>query len=174
MLREERHMRKEFLLASVVVLALVVVSIQFLSPKGIEAPSESYAQTGIYAQKVSSTAANEEPSPPFIRKPRYSYRAIRRSDPFLSPIGVENESNSKIGLLHVEGARLVGIANGPEGRLALFEDSDGTGFVLKRGDRVRDGKVTHITDSTVKITRNVYGEIQRLTFRLRPKGEVHG
>jgi hypothetical protein len=68
----------------------------------------------------------------------------------------------------------VGIANGPEGRLALFEDSDGTGFVLKRGDRVRDGKVTHITDSTVKITRNVYGEIQRLTFRLRPKGEVHG
>ena len=166
-------MRKELLLASVVVVALVLVSIQFLLPRMFEG-SEPRAQVQAQSHSIAGSGSSDKPSPPFMRKPGYVYRAVKRDDPFLSPIDGEKESNPYVGLLEVEGARLVGIADSRDGKLALFEDSDGVGYVLRHGDRVQNGKVTQITGTTVKIVRNVYGEIQRLTFRLRPKGEVHG
>ncbi len=44
---------------------------------------------------------------------------------------------------------LTGIIWGPSGRLALVNDTQGVGYIIKPGDQVIGGRVFAITDSSV-------------------------
>lgn len=75
------------------------------------------------------------------------YRTAGKRDPFATLI---NEARLKSGAMedripNVDGLRLVGVIESTEGQnSALFEDSEGYGYILKAGDKVRRGYVLRV------------------------------
>jgi len=155
------------LVASLVVLGLSL-------DRQVEVRSQPRQEKKPGSERRTVFASAAEDLARLFSKKRYVYKALDRKDPFLSPLEGAAGSGEGIDLMDAEGAKLVGIARSGGVRMAMFEDSEGKGYVLRVGDRVQDGKVSRITARTVKIVRNVYGEIQRLNFKMQPKGGEHG
>ncbi len=94
------------------------------------------------SRKLKGTMVAEFPSRLVIK-----YNSSGRRDPFATLI---NEARLKSGAMedripNVDGLRLVGVIESAEGRnSALFEDSEGYGYILKAGDKVRRGYVLRV------------------------------
>lgn len=66
----------------------------------------------------------------------------------------------------VEALRLVGILRGWSGSRALFEDREGRGYILRDGDRVRNGHVVSVSDRKVVFQINEYGWTRTVALTL--------
>lgn len=86
-----------------------------------------------------------------FRTEKYVYEPAGRKDPFKSLVQKKGEGSgvTDISSLDVSNLTLNGIIWGPSGRLALVNDTQGVGYIIKPGDQVIGGKVFAITDSSV-------------------------
>jgi hypothetical protein len=85
------------------------------------------------------------------------YQATGRPDPFM-PLIEEATSSGKGGELpDVETLRLVGILQDKKVSRALFEDYNGYSYILRTGDRVKNGFVLGIEDTRVLFQIRQYG-----------------
>jgi hypothetical protein len=85
------------------------------------------------------------------------YQAVGRPDPFM-PLIEEATTSAKNGELpDVETLRLVGILQDKKTSRALFEDYNGYSFILRTGDRVKNGFVLGIEDTRVLFQIRQYG-----------------
>ncbi len=94
--------------------------------------------------KPPAQAVQPEAGPPL---PPKAYEARQRRDPF-TPVTVSLGGKG----LQVGSAKLVGIIQGRRAPLALVEAPDGIGYILKAGDSLGDGRVTHIAPDAVTFT----------------------
>ncbi len=105
--------------------------------------------------KVKGTMVAEFPKRLVIK-----YKGGNRRDPFATLINVTKTYDSPMEqrIPNIEGIRLVGIIEAGEGaNRALFEDTDGYGYILKSGDKVRNGYVLRVDAKKVFFQIFEYG-----------------
>ncbi len=100
----------------------------------------------------------------------FFYNSHGKRDPF-EPLLTEEEVDT---LLNVGSAILVGIIQNGDSSIALLKDVNGTGFVLKKGDPVRGGRVLDIRDNEVVFLLSDYGFSRKVILRLEKNKESKG
>jgi len=111
--------------------------------------SAGYAADPPEASKtVGIKAAGEDT---LFRTETYVYEPAGRRDPFKSLVQKKGEGSgvTDVSSLDAGNLTLTGIIWGPSGRLALVNDTQGVGYIIKPGDQVIGGKVFAITDTSV-------------------------
>jgi len=116
---------------------------------------------------LSTDAAGQVDSLEILKKAlgiqRFDYTSGGRRDPF--------ETLFKGKELNVENVGLVGTIWGPKGRFALLKEPGGSGYVVGIGDRIADGRVIDITNSSVTFEINKFGVSSRVTLVMEEKIE---
>lgn len=108
-----------------------------------------------------------------IRDNSYYYSAFNRRDPFASLIVGEFVSEKKMEPVDMNQVALVGVITGDLDRFALLEDTRGFSYILRVGDRVRNGSVVAIGDESIVAQVTSFGQTQNLALHLakRDKGD---
>jgi len=106
-----------------------------------------------------------------IRNNEYFYQSYGRVDPFRALVTGKFEAAPRADLADINSSTLVGIMWGANEKYALLEDGHGNGFILKVGDRVRNGRIVAVQDDSVVATISLYGITSRVVLRLEQKKE---
>ncbi len=91
------------------------------------------------------------------------YKGKTGRDPFTSLIDIDKKTSGSVDLTkipNIETLHLVGVLESTQigGKdAALLEDLDGIGYILKTGDRVRNGYVAQIDEQAIYFRINEYG-----------------
>jgi hypothetical protein len=101
-----------------------------------------------------------------IRSNEFFYQSFGKSDPFRSLVDGKFEQQTAAELVDLSSARLVGVIWGGEDRFALVEDGDGFGYILRVGDRVRNGRVVSIRKSSLTARITLYGITNSVVLKL--------
>jgi len=99
-------------------------------------------------------------------EPEFSYNPVGKTDPFRPFIQLTAEKTPKSGFLtplqkyDISQLRLVAIITHPEGSVALVEDQQGRGYLLRRGTAIgrHEGKVKVIHKDRV-IVEEAYSDV---------------
>lgn len=114
--------------------------------------------------KIQGTLVAEFPKRLVIK-----YKSKGHRDPFETLINESKQYNNPVDqrIPNVEGLKLVGVieAGGKDNR-ALFEDTDGYGYILKTGDKVRKGYVLRVDKDKVYFQIFEYGWSRTVSLRL--------
>ena len=114
--------------------------------------------------KVKGTMVAEFPKRLVIK-----YRPGSRRDPFETLINEAKRYDNPIEqrVPNVEGLRLVGVIESRAGaNRALFEDGDGYGYILKSGDKVRNGYVLRVESDRVFFQIFEYGWSRTVALKI--------
>lgn len=85
-----------------------------------------------------------------------SYHTMGRRDPF-APLVQSGTAYNKTGLPDVSTLRLVGILHDVGAKWGLFEDANGFGYILREGDRVRNGHLAKLTQNKAYFQLTEFG-----------------
>jgi len=96
---------------------------------------------------------------------KFRYDDLGKPDPF-EPL-ITKKSISKG--LHVEQAELVGIISGAGGYLALVKEKGGAGYVLREGDGIVGGKVSHIDKNSITFSMFQFGVHSTVVLHLKER-----
>lgn len=107
----------------------------------------------------------EAPRPEVIRE-KIDYKSEGRRDPF-QPLFEEKKEEEELPLLQVEEAALVGIMRGPGGGLALVRDADGRTYVLREGEKVKNGYLRRVKSTMVIFNVAKYGRYRKVELELQ-------
>lgn len=111
-------------------------------------------------------AATESKKKPKIRENSFYYSAFNRRDPFASLIQGKFVSNKKMDPVMLGRVELVGIVNSELDRFALLEDDKGFSYIMRVGDRVKNGSVVAIGDESMVARVTNFGQTRKFTLRL--------
>jgi hypothetical protein len=108
-----------------------------------------------------------------LRENSYYYGAFNRRDPFRALVSgnfIRNDMMERVELTAVE---LVGVVRGDLDRFALLEDEKGFTYILRIGDKVRNGTVVAIGEQTMTARITNFGQTSKYTLHLveRQKGD---
>lgn len=96
----------------------------------------------------------------------YEQRGLR--DPFRALIKDEKrEGEIETDLLRLEDAVLTGVVWSEGHYLAMVRNKEGQTFFLREGDRIYQGRVLMVTQSTAVFETSDFGEYQRTTLKVR-------
>ena len=127
-------------------------------PKADEVPAQR--PTARFRRKGESAKIRGTMVAEFPKRLVIKYQAGGRRDPFSSLLDSERTYDDPVGnrIPNIEGLRLVGIieSDGATNR-ALFEDKSGFSYILKTGDKVRNGYVLRVESDQVYFQIFEYG-----------------
>jgi hypothetical protein len=106
-----------------------------------------------------------------IRENSYYYSAFNRRDPFASLIVGEFVSEKKMSPIELGRVQLVGVVKGELDRFALLEDEKGFSYILRIGDRIKNGSIVAIGDRSMVARVTTFGQTRKLTLHLAKRGE---
>jgi hypothetical protein len=106
-----------------------------------------------------------------LRENNYYYSAFNRRDPFRSLISGQFVRNEKMELISLSAVELVGVIRGELDRFALLEDEKGFSYILRVGDRVRNGTVVSIGDQSMVARVTNFGQTSKFTLHLVQRQE---
>ncbi|MAF27474.1 MAG: hypothetical protein QF819_03265 [Gemmatimonadota bacterium] len=89
-----------------------------------------------------------------VREQVWRYRSSDRRDPFRALVG---NNDKKSGVVDLALAKLVAVVEGAGGVFCVVEDADGMSHVLRKGDRVRNGRVVSVGSNSLIASRSVFG-----------------
>ena len=101
-----------------------------------------------------------------LRHNSFYYSAFNKPDPFRSLIVGEFVSEKKMEVLDIGRVVLVGVVKGELDRFALLEDGRGFSYILRVGDRVRNGSVVAIGDKSMVARVSNFGQTKKFTLHL--------
>jgi hypothetical protein len=101
----------------------------------------------------------------FQRKVVY-YHGEDRRDPFAPLTERISTDFGKIPLPMFESLKLVGVLKDEEGNRALLEDEKGYGYILKNGDKIKNGYVVSVEDNKVIFQIEEYGWSRTIALEL--------
>jgi hypothetical protein len=101
-----------------------------------------------------------------LREDSYYYSAFNRRDPFRSLIDGVFVKNAKMALVNLNAVSLVGIVKGELDRFALLEDEKGFSYILRVGDRVRNGTVVSVGDQEIVARVTNFGQTSTIRLHL--------
>jgi hypothetical protein len=158
--RNTRKTIKAVLTAGICVAVLGTAHAQEKADKPSQAPTKSSTIDAV----GTSPAAK-------IRENNYYYSAFNRRDPFRSLIDGTFVRNEKMALVNLNAVTLVGIVKGELDRFALLEDEDGFSYILRVGDRVRNGSVVSIGDQEMVARVTNFGQTTTIRLHLVERKE---
>jgi len=132
-----------------------------ISVSGISGSAYRSESSEITVSKSADTTLKEDKKYRLEIGEKYFYSPRGKKDPFKPEIGEGEEE-----LLNVSEAKLIGIIKGEEGNIALLQDRRGVGYVLKEGDRVRNGRVVKIESDRVIFATVDFGFTRRIELKL--------
>lgn len=134
---------KRILFVFMIIITIFILSCEAQKSEDKAFVKERKAETPLVKTPMTKEGIREFP-------PIKEYSPKSKKDPFKSLI-VREDKTTKEGLkgLSISELKLVGIIWGREFPLALVETQDGLGYILKKGDVVRDGKVVEISKDTI-------------------------
>ncbi len=101
-----------------------------------------------------------------LREDSYYYSAFNRRDPFRSLIEGVFIKNEKMALVNLNAVSLVGIVKGELDRFALLEDEKGFSYILRVGDRVRNGTIVSVGDQEIVARVTNFGQTSTIRLHL--------
>jgi hypothetical protein len=101
-----------------------------------------------------------------IRRNEVFYRSYGRPDLTKALVTGEFKPMASAEIVDMNLAQLVGIVSGATDKFAMVEDGSGNGFILRVGDKVRNGRITAVTDNSVVASVSLYGMTSRVVLRL--------
>ncbi len=101
-----------------------------------------------------------------IRRNEYFYQSYGRKDLCAALVTGEFQPIRNPEIVDVNLAKLVGVMWGATDRFALVEDGQGNGFILRVGDKVRNGRVTAVHEESLVASVSLYGITSRVVLRL--------
>jgi hypothetical protein len=140
-------------------------------------------QGAILAAVIAAVAAFHTPTPladstqpesgkkARLRHNSYYYSAFNKRDPFRSLVVGEFVSDKKMEIIDIGRVVLVGVVKGELDRFALLEDEKGFAYILRVGDRVRNGSVVAIGDKSMVARVSNFGQTKKFTLHLAKRGE---
>ena len=102
-----------------------------------------------------------------IRREKYFYSSFARRDPFASLIKGTFASSNSGDLLDIGELSLVGVVWGDDDKFAVVQDRRDRVHVLREGDRVVNGKVTKVTQTSLTVAHYFFGETANVTIHLQ-------
>ncbi len=106
-----------------------------------------------------------------LRENKYYYSAFNRRDPFKSLIVGDFVRKTKMTIVDLSTVELVAIVRGELDRFALLEDDKGYSYILRVGDRVRNGTVVAIGEDSMVARVTNFGQTTKLTLHLSNREE---
>jgi hypothetical protein len=97
------------------------------------------------------------------------YHTNGRRDPFLPLLQIGAAYNAAA-LPDVNNLRLVGLLHDVDDSWGLFEDANGFGYILRKGDRVKNGRLNKLTQSRAYFQLNEFGWSRSVELDLEPEG----
>ncbi|GEM_PF-4906741 len=94
---------------------------------------------------------------------RLKYRTYGKRDIFKSLINTKGDS----ALMDPAGAKLLGIIIRGQRKVAIFKDKNGKTFILKQGQRVKNGKLWKITENQVILLIGLRGYARTIRIKLK-------
>jgi hypothetical protein len=107
-----------------------------------------------------------------LRDNNYYYSAFNRRDPFRSLIVGDFISEKRMSPVDLGRVELVGIIRGDLDRFALLEDNKGFSYILRVGDRIKNGSVVAIGDRSMVASVTNFGQTRKFTLHFaRAEGD---
>ena len=101
-----------------------------------------------------------------IRANEFFYQSYGKADPFAVLVAGDFEKDSANELVDMNSAQLVGVMWGQDDKFALVEDGEGFGYILRVGDRVRNGRVVSIRKDSLTARVTLYGITNKVVLKL--------
>jgi hypothetical protein len=113
------------------------------------------------------------PKKTIIRENSYYYGAFNRRDPFRSLVEGTFVRDTVMELVDLTAVELVGVVRGDLDRFALLEDEKGFTYIMRVGDKVRNGTIVAVGDDTMTARITTFGQTSQYTLRMvqRQKGD---
>ena len=130
------------------------------------------AETAEAAESASDDGGGTSPSQEAdvrlraVRANEFFYQSYGRSDPFRTLVDGDYEQTGGGELVDVNSAHLVGVMWGEADQFALVEDGAGFGYILRVGDRVRNGRVVSIRKDRLTARLTLYGIANTVVLKL--------
>jgi Tfp pilus assembly protein PilP len=118
------------------------------------------------ASKAEAVDKAHEAGP--IRTNSNEYRAGGNRDPFASLIGTDERTD----LVDLSVVRLVGVVTSGEKPFAIVEDGEGVSYVLRKGDRVKNGRVVRVTPAALVCSQTMLGYTTTIQLKLEQGKDV--
>jgi len=103
-----------------------------------------------------------------------NYERAGRRDPFDPLVEGLRSGLWTAELPRVDALRLVGILQDYDGSIALFEDMEGYGYILREGDPVKAGFLKLVTEDNVVFEVDDYGWVHTVVLELRNESSTVG
>jgi len=110
-----------------------------------------------------------EPAEIVPQREKIVYRTMGRRDPFAPLIRVGAAYNAAA-LPDINGLRMVGVLHDIKNSWGLFEDANGYGYILKQGDRVRNGRLAKLTKNKAFFQLTEFGWSRSVQLDLEREG----
>ena len=120
---------------------------------------------------IAQTQKTEPKKKVKIRVSSYYYSAFNRRDPFRSLVVGEFVSEKRMKPVELGRVELVGVLRGDLDRFALLEDDKGFSYIMRIGDRVRNGSIVAIGDDSMVARVTNFGQTRKVTLHLAKRGE---
>jgi hypothetical protein len=132
------------------------------------------AGTALAADEKTKGEATDTASPSQISRDRinairaneFFYQSYGKDDPFAVLVAGDFEKDSASELVDMNSAHLVGVMWGQDDKFALVEDGEGFGYILRVGDRIRNGRVVSIRKDSLTARVTLYGITNKVVLKL--------
>ncbi len=146
---------KTLMLLAMIALAISVPSVAADKLDGSQVEGSPTSPSKVSRDRINALRANE-----------FFYQSYGRNDPFEILVDGNYEKSSASSLVDPNTAKLVGVMWGSDDRFALVEDGDGFGYILRVGDRVRNGRIVSIRKNSITARVTLYGITNKVVLKL--------
>jgi hypothetical protein len=152
----------------VVALALLIVAGLFLNAGNATGEAGNSEPGPMQEGTTESLSPSQEAQAKIneLRRNEFFYQSYGKADPFRPLVSGDFEQITSSEIADLSSARLVGVMWGEDDRFALVEDGEGFGYILRVGDRVRNGRVVSIRKSSLTARITLYGITSKVVLRL--------
>lgn len=130
-------------------------------PAGAAPPSDDAA-----AGSAGPAVQEEGNDDLLMQRERYFYSSFARRDPFGSLIKGNFSATNGGDLLDIGEITLVGVVWGDDDKFAMVQDPRKHVHVLRVGDRVVNGKVVKVTQTSLTVQHYFFGETANVTIHM--------
>lgn len=106
-----------------------------------------------------------------LRESLAAYKAQGWRDPFVSLVSNEKSARDS-GKVDLSVVKLVAIVNGDGETFCVVEDTDGTSYILREGDSVRNGKILRIGSQSMTASQTILGYTTQVQLELMERKDV--
>jgi len=153
-----KHMHKLSVAATLIALTGLLLATPVLAEDA--APATQKATESVSPSQISRDRINA------IRANKFFYQSFGNEDPFGVLVDGDFEQSSAAELVDMNSAHLVGVMWAQDDKFALVEDGDGFGYILRVGDRIRNGRVVSIRKASLTARVTLYGITNKVVLKL--------